>query len=51
MTVPYDELFPPDIPRDEEREILAEVDRVKGWGESGAILLTGWAGTGRGRKP
>ncbi len=50
MTRPYDEqLFPPYIPRDEEREILAEVDRVKGWGESSAILLTGPAGAGKTR--
>lgn len=47
MTAPFDELFPPYIPRDQEREILAEVDRVKGWGESGVILLTGPAGTGK----
>src|ERR1700722_71025 len=49
MTTPYEELFPPYISRDQEREILAEVDRVKGWGESGAILLTGPAGAGKTR--
>jgi tetratricopeptide (TPR) repeat protein len=49
MTTPYAELFPPYISRDEEREILAEVDRVKDWGESSVILLTGPAGAGKTR--
>lgn len=49
MTTPDGGLFPRYIPRDEEREILAEVDRVKGWGESSAILVTGPAGAGKTR--
>jgi hypothetical protein len=47
MAVAVDNLFPDYIPRDEEeREIVAAVGRVRGSGNSEAVLLYGPGGVG-----
>ena len=48
MAVAVDNLFPDYIPRDEEeREIVAAVGRVRGSGNSEAVLLYGPGGVGK----
>jgi tetratricopeptide (TPR) repeat protein len=49
MAMANDNLFPPYIPRDEERDVLAAVTRVQESGNSEAILLYGPGGVGKTR--
>lgn len=47
MAVAEDELYPPYIRRDESRDILAAVERVRQSGNSQAVLLYGNGGVGK----
>ena len=47
MAVAANNLFPDYIPREEERQIVAAVGRVRGSGNSEAVLLYGPGGVGK----